>query len=99
VETLDAVIERHEQKHPNIVALYNWSTNYEYPSPMTYFLDLIGYSTEEFGDVQADWPKVTEKINLWELAYIADALQEYLKDAERSYEVIKDLMDFGGSNE
>jgi hypothetical protein len=94
--TLEEVMMKHEEKYPNIVELYSWSLNYEYPSPISYFLDLIGYSTEELGDTLGDWPKVTEKISLLELSYIADALQEYLKDAERAYEVIKELVDFGG---
>ena len=29
--------------------LYNWSTNYNYPSPFTVFMDLTGFSHREFG--------------------------------------------------
>ena len=90
--TLDEEVARYEAKHPKIIELFLWSQNYEYPSPMSYFLDLIGYSSEELGDTLGDWSKVQEKISLLELAYIADALQEYLKDAERAYEVIRQLV-------
>jgi len=96
METLDNVLSKHEDKYPNIVGLFLWSQNYEYPSPMSYFLDLIGYSSEEFADTLGDWAKVQEKISLLELSYIADALQEYLKDAESGYQVIKDLVDAEG---
>ena len=96
MQTLDEIIEIHEKRYPKITELYLWSQNYQYPSPMSYFLDLIGYSSTEFGDTLGDWSKVTETINLWELAYIADALQEYLKDTDFAYQAIKDLVDFGG---
>ncbi len=33
-----------------IARLWSWSDNYEYPSPATLFLDLIGWSEEEYGD-------------------------------------------------
>jgi len=33
-----------------IARLWSWSENYQYPSPATLFLDLIGYSEEEFGE-------------------------------------------------
>lgn len=96
METLDQVIEKHETKFPAICELYQWSQNYEFPSPMSYFLDLIGYSKNEFDDTLGDWQNVTDKINLWELAYIADALLEYTKNSEPAYEAIKELVDFGG---
>jgi hypothetical protein len=96
VLTLDEAIQKHEEKYPNIVGLYIWSQNYEYPSPMSYFLDLIGFSSEELGDTLGDWAKVQEKISLLELAYIADALQEYLNDAERAYVVIVELVNAEG---
>jgi hypothetical protein len=94
--TIDEVVAKHEAKYPNIVELFLWSQNYEYPSPMSYFLDLIGYSSEELGDTLGDWAKVQEKISLLELAYIADALQEYVNDAERAYEVIQELVNTEG---
>jgi hypothetical protein len=96
MQTLDEVIAKHEIKHPKIVELFLWSQNYEYPSPMSYFLDLIGFSSEELGDTLGDWAKVQEKISLLELAYIADALQEYLNDAERAYVAIVELVNTEG---
>ena len=96
MQTLDEVIAKHEIKHPKIVELFLWSQNYEYPSPMSYFLDLIGFSSEELGDTLGDWAKVQEKISLLELAYIADALQEYVNDAERAYVAIVELVNTEG---
>lgn len=95
-ETLEDIIARHQQNYPQIVDLYEWSLNYEYPSPFSYFLDLIGYSNQEFGQNLGDWSKVTEKINLLELDYISKAVMEYLKDTDFAYQAIKDLVDFGG---
>jgi hypothetical protein len=96
MQTLDEVVAKNEIKHPKIVELFLWSQNYEYPSPMSYFLDLIGFSSEELGDTLGDWAKVQEKISLLELAYIADALQEYLNDAERAYVAIVELVNTEG---
>ena len=96
MQTLDEVVAKNEIKHPKIVELFLWSQNYEYPSPMSYFLDLIGFSSEELGDTLGDWAKVQEKISLLELAYIADALQEYVNDAERAYVVIQELVNTEG---
>lgn len=94
--TLEEIMNRYRELYPYIVELYEWSLNYEYPSPISYFLDLIGYSQNEFGDTLGDWSKVTEKINLLELDYIAKAVMEYLKDSDFAYQAIKDLVDFGG---
>ena len=30
--------------------LWSWSTNYSFPSPASLFLDLIGYSQDEYGE-------------------------------------------------
>lgn len=30
--------------------LWNWSENYQFPTPASLFLDLIGYSADEFGE-------------------------------------------------
>jgi hypothetical protein len=30
--------------------LWQWSENYQFPTPASLFLDLIGYSTDEFGE-------------------------------------------------
>lgn len=96
MQTLDTVIEMHEKKYPEIVGLYLWSQNYEFPSPMSYFLDLIGYSKDEFNDTLGDWSKVTDKIQYLELLYISEALTEYVKNPDGAYQAIKDLVDFGG---
>jgi hypothetical protein len=34
-----------------IADLFDLSTDYEYPTPATLFIDLIGYTTEEHGEV------------------------------------------------
>ena len=56
-------------------ALMEWSLNYDFPSPMSLFLDMIGYSEEELGErLCADkWPG----LGYLELDYLADALKEY----------------------
>jgi hypothetical protein len=31
--------------------LWSWSENYQFPTPASLFLDLIGYSADEFGEL------------------------------------------------
>lgn len=96
MQTLNQVIEKHKAKFPSICELYEWSQNYDFPSPMSYFLDIIGYSENEFNDTLGDWKQVNKHINLWELDFIAKAILEYSNNSEDAYEVIKELVDFGG---
>lgn len=59
-------------------ALYEWSLNYDAgKGPITLFLDLIGYSAEEYGAPLFDLSKVGESIGYLELDYLGDALKEY----------------------
>ena len=60
--------------------LYEWSQNFNYPTPFTVFMDLIGFSKEEFGgNLVSDY---TEILGYWEIDYLADALKEYAKYPE-----------------
>jgi hypothetical protein len=49
--------------------------NYEYPSPASLFLDLIGWSEEELGErlTRDNMPS----LGYLELDYLGDALKEY----------------------
>ena len=60
--------------------LYEWSQNYNYPTPFTVFMDLIGFSKEEFGgNLVSDY---TEIVGFYEIDSLADALKEYAKYPE-----------------
>lgn len=59
------------------IALANWSRgNYDFDrSPYLLFLDLIGYSIEEYGAPFIS--NHTEILGYFEMDYLADALKEY----------------------
>ena len=78
---------------PAISGLYDWSTNYEYPTPFTYFLDLIGYSDEMVGDNLADWSKVATNLQYLELDYLGDALKEYATYGAGAYRFVLELLE------
>jgi hypothetical protein len=67
-----------------VEALYSWSSNYSDMAPFRKFLDLIGYSTEEFGDLLADWSNPCDSLGFVELGKLADALTDY---ANRPHDV------------
>jgi hypothetical protein len=59
-------------------ALVQWSLNYDHKTgnPYQIFLDLIGYSEEEYG-VNCFGGKFSNVLGYMELDYLADALKEY----------------------
>jgi hypothetical protein len=81
---------RKTEKFVSIEDLYNWGTNYDYEqNPFTFFLDLIGFSEENYGQ------KLAQKAVLGyvELDYIADALKEFVirpSDAETFIQALLD---------
>lgn len=40
----------YDQARERIDDLWSWSENYQFPTPASLFLDLIGYSADEFGE-------------------------------------------------
>lgn len=81
------------KKFQGITGLFRWSSNYDAPTPYTYFLDLIGYSRLEFGMELADWNKVTKVFKFVELDYLADALKEYAHYGPDAHNFITDLIE------
>lgn len=40
----------YEQTYEIVADLFSWSNNYDFPSPASLFLDLIGYSEDHYGE-------------------------------------------------
>ena len=81
---------RQTEKFVSIEALYNWGLNYDYENnPFTFFIDLIGYSEENYG------VKLYAKSYLGyvELDYLADALKEFVNRPLQAEIFIKGLLD------
>ena len=58
-----------------VAKLISWSENYEYPTPFTLFLDVIGWSEQEFGERQCK--DKFPALGYLEVGMLADALQQY----------------------
>lgn len=66
-----------------VARLWSWSSNYNWPTPATLFIDLIGYSEEEFGERLLAGRELPS-LGYLELDLLADALKQY---AQRPSEV------------
>jgi len=68
-----------DTEHPpyveHLVGLINWSMNCEYPTPLSLYMDIIGYSEEHHG-VRLCHHK-SPKMGYLEISYLAEALEEY----------------------
>ena len=69
-----------------VARLWNWSTNHEYPAPSSLFLDLIGYSEEQFGQPLSDLNTIHAKLGFKELGLLSEALSDY---ANRPHDVLE----------
>lgn len=94
VKTVEQVLEEGGERFGNIVALYEWSLNYEAgKTPFTLFIDLIGYSESEFGSKVFDYHQsIYKTLGYMELDYLGDALKEYANAGESAYDFVAELM-------
>jgi hypothetical protein len=91
IKTLEATLEEGEARFPHIVGLYQWSTNYEAgQTPFTLFIDLIGYTQEQFGEALYNLDK--PQLGYLELDYLGDALKEYAEIGGDAYDFVVDIL-------
>jgi hypothetical protein len=77
-ETQYDLIEAAPAHSEAVARLWSWSENYDYPTPATLFLDLIGYSVHEYGEpLISDMAEIISKLGYLEIDMLADALKEY----------------------
>ena len=89
--TLEQILEEGEERFPHITGLYQWSTNYEAgKTPFTLFIDLIGYTQEQFGEALYNLDK--PQLGYLELDYLGDALKEYADKGESAYIFVENLI-------
>jgi hypothetical protein len=86
-------INLEDPRFEQTVALYNWSGNYDARTgtPFGVFLDLIGYSEEQYGINLVEEP--TKVLGYLELDYLADALKEYATRPNDIQDVIEALLE------
>jgi hypothetical protein len=77
----------------DVAELYSWSLNCENFKPFRVFLDLIGYSSENFGSNSANWEDPSDGLGFVELGYLAQALLEYSNRPQAVEGFIAELLD------
>lgn len=90
--TLEQLLEEEEARFPNIIALYQWSTNYEAgQTPFSLFADLIGWSEENTGAPLYDL--TNPQLGYLELDLLADALKEYANKGQEAYDFASSVIE------
>ena len=70
-------------------ALFEWSRNYDYPTPATVFLGLIGWEGME------ELPQGV-KLGYMEMDYLGDALKEYANNPQTVSDAITEMLEKEG---
>lgn len=79
------IYETPRQGAEETTALFEWSRNYNYPTPATLFLGLIGY--EDIDLVQG------VALGYMELDYLGDALKEYASNPQTVSDAIAEMLE------
>jgi hypothetical protein len=79
-----------------VSALWSLSSNYDYPTPATVFLDLIGFSEEEYGEPLTTMKQAVEVLDWLAISYVADALQEFANRPNDVRVYVQNLLDAEG---
>lgn len=72
--------------------LYSESSNYEPVKPFIFFLDLIGYSKEEFGENSYKVEDIQEVLGYHELGALGEALITYSDRPSDTLDLIEKLL-------
>ena len=89
-ETIWTLLENPPTYAESVAQLVEWSMNFDWKSrPYLIFLDLIGYSDEEYGEKMID-PK-NWNLGYVELNMLGEALQEYASNPNAVSKFIEDL--------
>jgi hypothetical protein len=90
-----AIYEDPRKGAEHTTALFEWSRNYNYPTPATVFLGLIGYGEEEYGEAVQIPQGVA--LGYLELDYLADALKEYASNPQTVSDAIAEMLEAEGN--
>ncbi len=83
-----AIYENPQKGAEHTTALFEWSRNYNYPTPATLFLGLIDYEDMELVQGVA--------LGYMELDYLGDALKEYANNPQTVNEAIAEMLEAAG---
>jgi len=90
------LLEKAPEKLSRIARLWSFSSNYDYPTPATVFIDLIGYTEEEFGEPLTTMKQAVQSLDFISLGLIAEALDEYTDRPEDALRFVRDLLEAEG---
>lgn len=74
---------------PNTERLMVWSDSYDFPTPFTLFLDIIGWNDAHFGGKVAD---PMPDMGYLEISLLAQALTEYSLSPDAVHEYVTNTM-------
>ncbi len=95
-KTIEELLDNPDERFSGIARLWSWSSNYDYPSPATVFLDLIGYSMEEFGEPLTTMDKAISVLGYLELGMLAEALDEYSDRPSSALHFVTEILNAEG---
>ena len=84
-QTIWDLLENPKLNQEHTAGLISWSMNYDLKStgtPYLLFLDLIGYSAENYGQPLFNLNNIQKVMGYMELDYLADALKEYAENPQ-----------------
>ena len=89
-QTIWDLLENPKPSQEQTAGLISWSMNYELKTGTPYhiFLDLIGYSMEEYGSNLFNYSNVQNVLGFMELDYLGDALKEYANNPQEVLDFI-----------
>lgn len=85
------LLDNAPEKLAPIARLFRWSENYDYPTPATLYLDLIGYSEDELGERLCS--EKMPALGYLELNYLGAALTCYSERPQAASEFVQSLLD------
>ena len=77
-----------------IAQLYSWGLNYDsHSNPFVLFLDLIGYTRDQYGETMFDLDRDSNYLGYLELDYLGDALKTYALRGGDAYRFVERLLE------
>lgn len=88
------LLESPKPSQEHTAGLISWSMNYDQKTGTPYhlFLDLIGYSQENYGEPLFNLANVQQVMGFMELDYLGDALKEYATNPQAVLDFIDETM-------
>lgn len=93
-EKLTELIDNATDRFDKIATLWAHSVEgYEYPTPATLFLDLVGYSLEEHGQLLiSDMTTIVNKLGYLELSMLGEAMDQFATRPHDAIEYVEKLL-------